>query len=229
MSTALLKELLFGKNFSLHGPADFLHLCDYYKKEIEPGSFSPLVPLTGGVSLLSGDDRGLQVLLFGSDWLAMCREVGADTKNAVLYLASHFDDHAGIAALSLELAMIAMKEGTNEKVMIDFKTYADIVNEIFVKNYAGIQSMSDTWGIGGIKEGVEIGPKRTRTDWRDTLNYDVLLHPATLEPCRDDDGSILEYDGTVHDQTTGKCSFLFTRRAIQEQIHTQIFPAGKTP
>lgn len=225
MSTALIKELLYGKNFSLHGPADFLHLCEDWRSDIKPESFNPLIYITGGISfqVMSTDDRSGQALIFGNDWLNRCRDAGANTKNAVICLASNFDDHAGLVALSLELGMIAMKPRTPDVIRIDGKIFGEILEEVIVKNYANIQSMLNTWGVGSIKEGIVVPPKRTRSTWREELGYDVLIHPCTLEPCVGEDGSALEYGGTVHDHDSDKCSFRFTHHSTREEIISSVF------
>lgn len=224
MSTGLLKYLMYGKEFSLHGPADFLHLCEEWKPDIKPDSFNPLIPLTGGMSFqVINNDRSGQALVFGNDWLNRCLDEGANTKNAVICLASNFDDHMGLVALSLELGMVALKPRTPDTIRIDTKTFMEILEEVFVKNYAQIQSMSDEWGIGGVKEGLEIGPKRTRSTWREELGYDVLIHPCTLEPCKDEDGSVFEYGGTIHDHDSDKCSFRFTHHVTGKEILSPAF------
>ena len=224
MTTGLLKQLLYGKDFSLHGPADFLHLCENWKSDIDPDSFNPLIPITGGMSFqVMNDNRSGQALIFGNDWLNQCRGVGANTKNAVICLASNFDDHAGLVALSLELGMVALKPRTPDTLRIDAETFMEIIMEVYVKDYAGIQAMSDKWGIGGVKKGIEVGLKRTRSTWRNELGYDVLIHPCTLEPCKDEDGSALEYKGTLRDHDSDKCSFRFTHHSTRKEILSPVF------
>src|SRR3989344_6943399 len=220
MSTRLVKYLMYGKEFSLHGPADFLYLCEEWKPDIKPDSFNPLIPIAGGMSFFVMADRAAQALVFGNDWLNQCRDMGANTKNAVICLASNFDDHMGLVALALELGMISMKPGTPDVIRIHAGTFMEIIKEVFVKDYACIQSMSKKWGIDGIKEGVEIGPKRTRSTWRKELGHDVLIHPGTLEPCKHEDGSVLEYACTIHDHDSDKCSFRFKHRATGEEFHS---------
>ncbi|MCR4333428.1 MAG: hypothetical protein NUV60_00160 [Patescibacteria group bacterium] len=224
MSTALLKQLLYGKDFSLHGPADFLHLCEEWKADIKPESFDPLIPLTGGMSFqIVNDNRSGQALVFGNDWVNQCIRAGANTKNAVICLASNFDDHMGLVALSLELGMVALKPRTPDGLRIDANTFMEILNEVFVKDYAHVQRMSSEWGVDGIKEGIEIGPKRTRSIWRDELGYDVLIHPVTLEPCRHEDGSALKYNGTIHSSSEDKCHFAFEHHTTGEEVLSQVF------
>jgi len=225
MSVGLVKVFMYGKNFSLYAPADVFFIYEEWKTHIPADAFNPLIPIVGGMSFVTGhdrDNRALEAVLFGEDWLNKCREAGVGTKNALICLASNFDDQMGMAALSLELAMIANKPKTHAKVRIDFETYIEIVEEIFAKDYAGVRLMAEKWGVV-IKEGFEFEPKKTRSDWREKLGHDVLIHPATLQPCKDDDGSVLEYAGVAHDEATGKCSFKFIRRATGEEVLSPTF------
>lgn len=227
MSVALMKTLMFGQDFELHAPADVFFLYNEWKSSIKADAFNPLIHITGGMSFVTGHDeenRSLQAVMFSQDWLHKCQALGAGTKNAAICLASNFDDQMGIVAMSLEMAMIATKPRTDPAVRIDLKVFVEIVNEIFLKDYAGIKTaMSEEWGVR-VKEGLEISPKRTRSTWREELGYDVLIHPLTLEPCKDGDGSVLEYHGTVQDKTMDKCFFKFTRRATGEEILLPSFP-----
>ena len=223
MSSRLLKQMLYGKDFSLHGPADYLHLLGERESEIKPESFNPMIPITGGMSFITDADFGMQALLFGGDWIHRCGDAGADTKHAVICLASNFDDHAGVVALSLELAMVSLKPGTDEKIRIGAETFLEIIKEVYAKNYAGIQTMASEWGLGPVKDGIVLTEKRTRSTWRGEFGYDVLIHPRTLEPCKDEDGSVLEYGGTVHDHDSDKCSFKFIRRATGHEFLSPAF------
>lgn len=226
-SVGLVKKLMFGQDLTLHASADVFLLYDTWKTSIKAEEFRPLIPITGGVSFVSGqdeDNRSLQAILFGEDWINRCREVGGGTKNALICLASNFDDQMGMSALALELAMIATKPKSHENVRIDIQTYFEIVEEIFFKDYAGICSVAQKWGIT-FKEGFQPEPKKTRSVWREELGYDVLIHPKTLEPCRDvRNGSILEYTGAVRGKFSDKCYFTFVRRATGQLIMSDTFP-----
>jgi hypothetical protein len=222
-----MKTLMFGSSRTIEASADMFYLYETWKGKIKPGAYSPLIPITGGISMVTGHDennRSLQALMFGEDWIHRCREQGATTKTALICLASNFDDCMGIAALALELAQIANEERTHESVRIDLKTYAEIVNEIFLKDYAGVRTaMADEWNVG-VKESTEIPLRRTRSIWRKELGFDVLIHPATLEPCKNDHG-VLEYRGILLRETPQKPFFQFTDRAGREILSREFLPA----
>jgi hypothetical protein len=228
MSNALMKTLMYGKNLMAEASADIFYLYTAWKDVIHPDAYHPLIPIVGGISMVTGHDpenRSLQAVMFGEDWIHKCRKQGASTKTSLICLAANFDDSPGIAALALELAQVANKPRTAESIRIDLKTYAEIVDEVFLKDYAGVRTlMSDEWGVG-IKEGFEIPPKRTRSTWREELGYDVLIHPETLEPCKGEDGSVLEFKG-VEIGEGGKAFFKFTNRGTSKEILSrEFFPA----
>ncbi len=230
MSVGLMKTLIHGRDFTFHSPADVIHLYDKWRSEIFADAFNPLAPFMGGISAVMGHNEGnrsLQALLCGQDWLDLCRLDGAGTKNAVLCLASNFDDQKGIVALALELGMIATKPRTAPDIKIDVAVFSEIFHEIFLKDYAGILSMSEKWGVG-IREGLEVAPKRTRSTWRQKLGYDVLIHPCSLEPCKGKDGGFaLEYRGTTimgEGEESSRAYFEFTSRDTGEKIKFPNFP-----
>ncbi len=225
MSESIAKKLLFGQDFTFHGAADIFHLFNDWKTSISPESFNPLIGVTGGMSLVavSGDDPSTRALLFGGDWVRKCRSVGATTKNSLICLASNFDDSIGLAALTLEFALIAKKERTAESLRIDLDTYLEIVHEIFIKDYAGVLSMAEKWNVR-VVEWVEGSSKRTRSTWREELGHDVLIHPVTLEPCKHADGSTMMFNGTIHKMDEDRCYFSFTHSATGEEILMPDFP-----
>lgn len=226
MSNALLRTLIFGSNITAESSADVFYLYAKWKDQIKPEAFHPLIPFTGGMSFVTGHDeenRSLQAVMFGEDWINKCLKRGATTKNALICLASNFDDCTGIAALALELALISNKPKTHESIRIDIRTYVEIVDEIFLKDYAGVRTaMAERWGVG-IKEGAEIAPKRTRSTWREELGYDILIHPLTLEPCKHGDDTILEYHGLTLLEGGKTPFFKFVHHGNGEEVLSREF------
>jgi hypothetical protein len=225
----VLKLLLFGKNTSLESAADTFYVYDRWAPGIKPEQFNPFVWMSaGGMSFLSNGDldgeNAMRGLTIGNDWLWQCHRAGASTKNALICLASNFDEHMGMVALALELAMIATKPRTPSEIRLEEKAHLDVIKEVFIKDYANIQRMADRWGIG-IREGHGKDGARTRSAWRKELGHDVLIHPVTLLPCTDTDGSILHYKGADGNKETG-CFFHFVHPVTgQPTSSKQFLPA----
>ncbi len=225
VSSSLVKELLYGKNIAPSTPATFLSMCELHKQGIRPEEFRPLIPITGGSSVVGGDAFG--VLLFCGDWIRLCEDAGSDPKNAIICLASNYDDHQGMVALALEAAMMANKKSRHGPPLMSDKDFLAVAMEVFGKNYAGIHAMCKAWGVGVGPKAAELGLPVTRTTWRGRLGHDVLIHPVTLEPCCDEDGGFLKYEGLIIDGEgeARKDAFKFTRKDGSELI-TSEFPKG---
>jgi hypothetical protein len=228
MSTNLLQMLFFGEASGFATPADAIYVYEHWAPGIKPEKFNPFAFMQrGGFSFISngdGDgDNALRAISMSSSWMWKCHAAGASPKNSIIALASHFDQEPGMVALALELAMVAAKPRTPPEIALDRETHSDIVDEVFVKNYAGIQSMADHWGIG-LREGTRIERARTRSTWREELGHDVLIHPATLEPCKNADGIPLIYtktDGTKEDG----CFFYLVDPATGNAFTSKDYPS----
>ncbi len=193
VSASKVQQLLYGKNSHPATPATFLSLCELHKREVRPDQFNPLIPLFGGMSMVGGD--AFEVLLFSGNWIYLCQDAGSDPKNAVICLASNYDDHQGMVALALETGMMANKRNPGEGPLLSDEDFVAVVMEVFGKNYADIHAMAEKWGVALSPEVSELPAPEGRTFWRGRLGHDVLIHPVTLEPCRDSDGSFLKYEG----------------------------------
>ncbi len=222
VSCSDVKRLLYGSNIGPSTPATFLSLCERIKSELRPEDFNPMIAIFGGVSIAAG--KAFDLILFGGDWIQLCVDAGTDSKNALICLASNYDDYQAMVAYALEMGMIAGKPGTEKPILLDGKGFGDLVKEVFCKNYGGIQAMSEKWGIM-LKPGLKFEPAKTRSVWRAELGYDVLIHPVTLEPCRDTDGTFLRYEGLVEASgDTGRYDAFGFIRKNGESLITPNFP-----
>lgn len=225
VSASSVKKLLYGKNIGPSTPATFFSLCERRKHGILPDQFRPLIPFTGGTSMVGGE--AFDILLFCGDWIHLCQDIGSDPKNAVICLASNYDHHQGMVALALEAGMMANKKGRDEAPLLSDEDFLKVVMEVFGKNYAGIQVMCEWWGVSLSPKISELGPPVTRTTWNGRLGHDVLIHPVTLEPCCDEGGGFLRYEGLVieGEGEKRKDAFKFIRKDGSELI-TSEFPKG---
>lgn len=223
----ILRHLMFGGDHGAGTPADAYYIFREFTGQIRPEQFHPFICFTGGFSVIAdspGSGKELAAILIGNDWINLCQKQGANTKNALICLASNFDDNMGMVALALELAMIATKERTHPSVKLSDEDHHAVISAVFVKNLGGIQAMASEWGIG-LKEGLATDQKRSADDWEIELGYPVLIHPATLTPCTSADGTVLEFAGVVPDEN-GNCFFHFylpTGKGKMEVIRSQWF------
>lgn len=222
-TTSIAKTLLFGKDFRLASPADCLFVLEQFKNEVSPDCFNPLIPVTGGSSLVGGG-RNVEAMLVCDDWLRRCHDAGISSKDAVIGLAAHFDDHMGMVALALEMASVLLKPNTDPRLKLDMHDYGKILDEIFGRNYAGIQAMAEKWGIR-IKPEHKPEPPQARSYWRKKLGHDVLMHPGNHMPCKLPDGTALVYQGIIEEATeSGACEFKFTLPSNNGTLTRSTFP-----
>ena len=143
--TSFVKRIVFGQDFNLRGVADVIHFYEQWRSKISANDFHPLIPITGGFSFVAGGS--LEAMVIGNDWVNLCSDAGAGTKNAVICLASNFAHDMNMVALALEIGMIGHKASTDTKIRLSRPEYLDLINEVFGKNYANIQSMADKWSV----------------------------------------------------------------------------------
>lgn len=218
-SMEILKMLGFGQNFSMGSPAACVAMFERLKGSVKPEEFNPLIPIKGGMSIFGGQDAIVGMMIV-NDWINRCRDAGATSKNALLCLASNYDDHPGMVALTLEAAMIALKPSSDEGMRLTPQEFGDIVTEVYLRNWAGIYSlMSEKWGVELQPDASPGEPMKTRSAWRTALGHDVLIHPITLEPCKAPDGSVLEYCGLGG--TERRTEFHFKR--IEGEVKRDLF------
>ncbi|MFA6536104.1 MAG: hypothetical protein WCT25_01575 [Candidatus Paceibacterota bacterium] len=188
----VIKEVLYGRAWSIATTADVLYLFDQIKDKVDPKVFQPLIMLTGGFSLVGGEDN-LKGLFFFNDWYYLCIDAGAIPKNSVIALAANFDECRGMVALALEGGSIATKPGSTNR--LDLGAFAEAVNEVFGRDYAGITAMAGNWGVELKGEMIleSVRGRMARKEWRLKLGHDVLIHPVTLKPCEDSLGRPLRF------------------------------------
>lgn len=191
-------RLAQGEDLRVTSPAECIALYDQWAPAMRAHDFNPLIPIFGGMSMVGSHAPGLDGLLVGNSWINFCVDAGANTKNAVICLAANYDRYTGMVALALELAMIAHKQGTDEKIKLSDDDYMDVVLQVYGNNFGAVYDlMHEKWNVT-MKPGAPLpAALKTRSVWRKELKYDVLIHPVSLEPCRAEDGTPLLYDGTV--------------------------------
>jgi len=222
--SSIVQAVVYGREFHPSAPG-CMYLFDQWKDRIFPRDFRPLIRIAGGFSVIelnSEETKSGDSLIIANDWLNRCREAGAGVSKAILALAANHDDHAGMVALALETASVAMKPETPKSLKLDFEGYYKIVAKLYLADVAGIQTlMKKDWCVA-TREGANLPPKlKMRSAWRMELGHDVLIHPANLKPCRDAK-SVLEYLG-VEAVENGE-RFLFRRPGAKRILKFKGFP-----
>jgi hypothetical protein len=221
---SFLKKMIFGEDFRISSPADVMYVLDEWKEEITAKKFKPLIYLTGGISLVDDSGKELVAMIVCNDWINICHKVGATVKGSCTCLAFNFDEHQGLVALAMEIASVSLKEKSFHRMT---KTeFLEFIEDVFVRNVGNIAEMATTWGVEIKPEG-DSTPAKSRTFWKEKLGHDVLIHPITLEPCTDEFGKFLHFEGIVTEKSTEteseQCMFKFTTEDGKEFL-TKHFP-----
>ena len=216
-----------GRDLRMESVAACLQKYDLWAGRMDPTDFNPLIPIFGGMSMVGSHGPGLDGLLIGNDWVNFCADTGANTKNAVICLAANYDKFPGMVACSLELAMIAHKKGTDEKIRLSSDDYMGVVTQVYGNNFGRIYDLMKADWHAEFKPSAKLPVAlKTRSVWQKELGYDVLIHPITLEPCRATDGTVLMYDGQffVDDKWILGFSHPGSQAKTMELMQTPNFP-----
>lgn len=212
MSIALLKRLVTGQDFQLKSSATCLYLFEKVGEKIRPEQFNPLIPITGGMSLLALDSPMSSAVFAANDWIYSCLRTGATAKNAIISIAANFDELPGMVSFALEIAQIAQKDSKGGR-LLEVNDYFDIVCALYFRDWGGIYGlMSVTWGVV-LNDPSDLPPSPAcdrRSEIAKSLGHDVLIHPISLKPCADEHG-ILDFKGV---ETVGDDAFFTFQNKI---------------
>jgi hypothetical protein len=174
---------------------------------LSPTGFRPLVPMTGGFSLLSRGHLPFSMMMAANAWINHVRETGASTENAIEAIALNGNQHPGLVALALEAAAMATKPKTSPEVSLTMEQYFGLVERLFLADVGGIYTlMHDEWGVSKKPDRPTVLPHKTRLEWGAELGHDVLIHPKNLLPIRSRAG-YLEYLGTESSGSWAEMTF----------------------
>jgi hypothetical protein len=183
----------------VHNVPDVIAFFDQLRATLDPNDFSPLDPITGRKQVPMPTYL-LPVYEVGKKWIELTApHVGAQKQNVFTALALHYDRSIGIVAFALELAKRAYVDSLQMGFSLSKKEYYDVLDEVFVKDCAGILSMQQAWGVD-LPDDVIGVCSHGRSMHRNATGYNILLSVHTLWPCVCVPGVPYYFRGTRYDK-----------------------------
>ncbi len=181
--------------------ADCLHYFESEGPSLNPDHFRPLIGLTGRVSAMKVGGKPYSLMMAANAWINHFHEAGVSVENAIEAIALNGEQYPGLVALALEVALVCQKSSAPPELIITLEQYMGLIDRIYVANIGGIYTfMHKLWDATLRPDTVPVQPRKTRSQWREELTHDVLIHPANLLPIRN-------RLGYLHYISTSVCSF----------------------
>ena len=162
------------------------------------------------------------MMVAANAWINHFHAIGVSVENAIEAIALNGDRYPGLVALALEAALVSQKPRGLDTLRITVEQYSGLVERLYSGDVGGIYTlMHHEWDFTVKTDAPPPEVHRTRSQWRQELGHDVLIHPANLQPIRDTSLGYLEYLGMKAWDGGAEMTF---RMPGGELLVTQRFP-----